>query len=258
MTGAWVVIIAAVGFLALAALWALRQLCRGPFNDPLAGLLWRATRLYCRVWHRAVYRGRDVVPDTEHPGGLIVVANHTGPIDPLLLQSACYFHIRWMMAEEMMTPNLSWLWRRQRVIPVARDGADLSAAREAIRHVREGGVLGIFPEGGIVRPAGELRPFQEGVGLIISRTAAPVLLAWIRGTPAADTMMPALKSRSRSEVDFLGLLDLTSAGGAKEITAVLRSRLAEASGWPLNDEPLRPAPKSPGDFSSGAELVRRG
>ena len=128
---------------------------------------------------------------------------------------------------------------------MARDGSDMAAAREAIRHVRSGGVVGIFPEGGIVRPTGQIRPFHQGVGLVIAKTEAPVLLTWVRGTPEATGMMAALKSRSRTFVDFIDRLEYTGRRDPRGMTSRLRSRLSEASGWPLCQEPLAPPrPKS--------------
>jgi 1-acyl-sn-glycerol-3-phosphate acyltransferase len=202
--------------------------------------MWVCFRAYCRVVHRPTFAGLQHVPETNRPGGLIVVANHTGPVDPLLIQAACRFEIRWMMAEDMMIPQLDWLWRRQRMIPVARDGSDSGPAREAIRHVRAGGVIGIFPEGGIVIPRQEIRPFHNGVGLIIARTGAPVLLVWVSGTPRATGMFEALVSPSRARVEFVDRLELASMRGPAVITRRLRQRVAEASGWPLRDEPLVP------------------
>ena len=77
-------------------------------------------------------------------------------------------------------------------------------AREAIKHVRGGGVLGIFPEGGLERPARTILPFQAGVGLIIRRTEAPVLPVVVSGTPIADQAWTSLVRFSSSVVTFHG------------------------------------------------------
>lgn len=248
-----------VWLLLAAASWAVivwmcrffgaRWWSRGPGANPITGLLWVVIRVYCHLRHTPTYRGLQHVPETNSTGGLIVVANHTGPIDPLIIQATCRFEIRWMMAEEMMTAQLDWLWRRQRIIPVARDGSDMAAAREAIRHVRSGGVIGIFPEGGIVRPSGQIRPFHQGVGLVIAKTEAPVLLAWVRGTPEATGMMAALKSHSRSFVDFIDRLEFTGRRDPRAITSRLRSRLSEASGWPMCPDPVSPPRPKPDPFA---------
>lgn len=246
-------------FLAAAGIWlvvvllfrwvGVRWLSTGPRGEPVTGLMWRVFRGYCRLMHRPTYEGLHHVPATNRPGGLVVVSNHTGPIDPLLIQAACRFEIRWMMAQNMMIPQLDWLWRRHRIIPVARDGRDSGPAREAIRHVRAGGVVGIFPEGAIVEPPDQIRPFHNGVGLIISRSRAPVLLVWVSGTPEEKDMLRALASPSRSHVVFVDLLDFSSERDPEAITQTLRLRLAEASGWPINDETLIPPQTSADPFA---------
>ena len=149
-----------------------------------------------------------------------------------------------------MVPQLDVLWRFLRLIPVARDGRDSGPAREAIRHVRGGSVVGIFPEGAIVTPPEQVRPFHEGAGLIIARTKAPVLLAWVTGTPDSPDMFKALLSRSRARVQFLGVVDFSDTRDARAIGDQLRRRIADASGWPINDEPLEPAPRGEDPFAA--------
>ena len=247
-----VLLAAVVAWLALVLLFrwvSVRWLTDGPRGEPVTGLMWRVLQAYCRLMHRPTYVGLGHVPEGNRPGGLVVVSNHTGPIDPLLIQSACRFEIRWMMAENMMVTQFESFWRRQRIIAVARDGRDSGPAREAIRHVKGGGVIGIFPEGGIAIPPDEIRPFHNGVGLIISRTKAPVLLVWVTGTPEAKDMPGALGSPSRSRIEFVDLLDFSGERDPAAIAQTLRKCLADASGWPLNDEPLSPPGTNPDPFA---------
>ena len=225
----------------LAARWiVIPLLCRGPGGDAVHTLMWLGARLYCRLFHRVRWLGWDEIRRRIDPGGLIVVSNHTSSVDPALIQTGCWFHIRWLMASEMMTPNLDWVWNAQQVIPISRDGGDTQPVRDAIRHVRNGGVIGIFPEGRIVQPRGEIRPFHNGVGAIAVRTGAPVLLVWVSGTPDTETMAAAFATPSRSRVRFVDLMRFTSDSpeghDAAAITQTIRKRLSEASRWPLNDE----------------------
>jgi hypothetical protein len=78
------------------------------------------------------------------------------------------------------------------------------------------------------------------VGLIIKRTRAPVLLVWITGTPESPRLEVALKTRSRSHVVFIDRQEFTENTDPATITRMLRERLVEACGWPVNDEPLIP------------------
>ena len=232
---AWLAVVA-VGWLAVVP-----ALARGPASDPVFGALWHGVGFYCRLWHHVRFEGTEILPasDDDH-AGLIVVANHTGAVDPLLIQTGCRFMIRWMMAEDMMSSSLDWLWRLYPAIPVARDGTDSGPLREAIRYVKNGGTVGIFPEGRITTPPREIRPFLPGVGLLVSRTKAPVLLVWVSGTPDTNKMGEALASRSDSRVVFIDLVEYPGKRGPAEISEDLRRRIHEVSGWPLNDEILPP------------------
>jgi 1-acyl-sn-glycerol-3-phosphate acyltransferase len=229
------------GWIALVLLyrWRVRPwLIHAPLGTPFNGIVWRVGRIYCRVFHRVQYEGFEQFRQMTNPGPLIVVSNHTGAVDPLLVQCGCRFHVRWMMASDMMISSLDWLWRQQEVIPVDRDGRDSAAAREAIRHVQSGEQVGIFPEGRIVTPPREIRPFFLGVGLIVARAKAPVLLVWISGTPDTRNTIQSLFTPSRARVKFVDLIDFEGQRDAHAITEALRERLARESGWPINNEPV--------------------
>lgn len=230
-----------IGFIAIIRLAVIPRLSRAMGGDPLSGLLWHILRQYTRLVHRATFHGMESLRNTPNPGPLLVVSNHTGSVDPLLIQAGCRFRIRWMMASEMMSPKLDWLWRREQPIPVDRNGRDANAAREAIRHLKSGGIVGLFPEGRIVCPPRQIRPFFPGVGLIVVRSKAPVLLVWVSGTPDTTELGKSIFTRSRARVEFIDLIDFSNVHDAHAITQQLRVRLAQASGWPLTDEPQPPA-----------------
>lgn len=234
---AWILVI---GILHAAVLPWLR---RGPQEDALTGAMWRLARLYSIVWQRARFEGLDKLPTAEGHGGLIVVSNHTGSVDPILIQSGCRFFVRWMMASEMMHEVLDWFWDRYGIIGVDRDGKDSGPLRTAIRHVKGGGAVGIFPEGRIVTPPREIWPFLAGVGLLVTRTRAPVMLVWVSGTPDTNGMIDSLRQRGRAQVKVLDLIDYSDWKNPTEVADDLRRRLVDASGWPANDSPPpRPGP----------------
>jgi 1-acyl-sn-glycerol-3-phosphate acyltransferase len=220
--------------------WALfcRWLLDNPREDLPTGVLFRGMQVYARVFHGLEVLGREHLPTARTPGALIIVANHTAGIDPLLVQSACRFEVRWMMAVDMMIPRLRWFWDWTEVIPVDRYGKDTASARAAIKYLKQGGVLGVFPEGRLERPARHLLPFLPGVGLIVERTGAPVLPVLIEGTPQVTPAWRSLRVRSRSRITFMPVIDYsTTPLGAKEIVADLRSRFEASTGWPATSPP---------------------
>jgi len=229
--------ISALGaWLAWAAL--AHWLAANPRGDIETGVGWRLVRLYARVVHRLRVEGVGHLPPGRRPGPLVVVVNHTAGVDPILVQAACPFFIRWMMALDMQLPSLGWIWEWVEVISVDRDGREVAATREAIRHLGEGGVVGIFPEGTLERPARHILPFLSGVGLIVHRSRAPVLPVLIEGTPQIDPAWSSLWRLSHARVRFLPVIDYTRTElRATEIAADLRQRMAHAVRWPLCDQP---------------------
>jgi 1-acyl-sn-glycerol-3-phosphate acyltransferase len=248
IAGAW------LGMALVGRLIVVPFLRRGPGSDAVAGLMWWAVRIFTWCVHRARAHGAEALRSRTDPGPLVVVSNHTGAIDPFLIQAACRFQIRWMMASDMMFTGLDWLWKRQRLIPVARDGTDSGPAREAIRHVVGGGVVGIFPEGRIVTPPRQVWPFQAGVGLVVARTHAPVLLVWVSGTAEANTLRGSILTPSRARVQFVDLMRFEKGARAADIAQALRERIHEVSGWPLNDGP---PPRQQPEVTPAASIRRR-
>lgn len=228
MLAVWTILIA--GSLLVWA-WICHVLLRNPRQDLETGLIWHAMRVYSTLFHRLEIRGGEHLPKTRTPGSLIIVSNHTAGVDPVLIQAASLFEIRWLMAQDMRHPALEWAWRFGRIIFVDRTG-DAMGAREAIRHVKGGGVLGIFPEGGIERPARHILPFQAGVGMIIKRTQAPVLPVVVTGTPIADRAWTSLMRRSHSVITFHPVLHYPAGESAAAIAKDLEARFVELTGWP--------------------------
>ena len=162
--GAWIVLVTLVRVLILP------PLTRGPAGDPGLGLVWYALKIGNRLIHHLQVTGLEHLPTQRPAGPLLVISNHTGSLDPLLISSQCPFLIRWMMGDDMMWDRMAPLWEKLRLIAVDRTGDRPVAIREAVRTLRDGGVVGIFPEGRISLPRGEIRPFFEGVG----RTDRPI------------------------------------------------------------------------------------
>jgi len=244
----WLVIAAVVWLaLALVLAWIARARLRG--DDLRASAVFRLIQVYAHLVHRVRVSGLENIAGRSageplvDGRPLIVVANHTAGVDPIIVQAVLPFEVRWMMAEDMRIASLEWFWELGRVIFVDRGAAgesarDMRGVREALRHLRAGGVLGVFPEGHIERPERRILPFREGIGLLVSRTGAEVLPVVVEGTPQVDPAWASLWRLSRSRVRILPALRFQAREkGAGEIADELRRVFLEATGWPANDTP---------------------
>lgn len=139
-------------------------------------------RFLFHVFFRLRIAGRDRVPPN---GGLLVVSNHISFADPPLLAVALPRRVEFMtMIEIFRKPLLGAVARALGAFPVDRSRADAGAAREAIRRLRAGRCVGLFPEGGIrlteKSVLGGDPVFRPGAGLMALMGGAPILPVVIR------------------------------------------------------------------------------
>ena len=192
---------------------------------------WMVTRFYTWFWHRLRHVGWAPLPET---GPAVLIANHTCCIDHLLLQSSCRRVLGFMIAREFFElPIVHAFCVRVGCIPVNRDGRDIQATRAALRALSEGKVLPIFPEGKVTPTAGRtLGPMLSGAAFIAVRSGAPVIPAYIYGSPLTDDIAQSLIMRSHSRVRFGPPIDLSdvrrSQAGDKDVLASVCERFERA------------------------------
>ncbi len=118
----------------------------------------------------------------QHPGPLIVAANHFNFMDPVVLIHALPWPLEFIGGAQM--PHApQWLTFFQRAwgtFQVWRGEVSRDAIYMAQRILNENGILGVFPEGGSW--AEQLRPARPGVGLLASCTKARVLPVSLENT----------------------------------------------------------------------------
>ena len=139
-----------------------------------------------RLIGRLFFRLRIIHPERMIQAGPVILAmNHQSYLDPPLAGIACDRAI-YFLAKRTLTdvPVLGWLLPKLNVIPVNQEGIDRSALKALIRVLKSGNAALVFPEGARTLD-GNLQPAQAGVGLVISKTLAPVVPMRIFGAHEA-------------------------------------------------------------------------
>jgi 1-acyl-sn-glycerol-3-phosphate acyltransferase len=114
-------------------------------------------------------------------GPCVLAANHVSYVDPILLAMACPRPVQFIVdREQYRRPFVHWVAVRTGAIPVVNDPRDLGSLRRALLALRQGAVLGIFPEGGR-SDDGRLKPAKPGAALLALRAGAPLVPAGIDG-----------------------------------------------------------------------------
>lgn len=130
-----------------------------------------------RMLYRMRVTGDDRIPAK---GGLLLLSNHIGFADAFLVSAACPRRVRFVM-DQAFRKNLAVRMFTNLFDTVAIAGDRPRAAiRAAIRALREGDVLCVFPEGQISR-TGTLNELKHGYELIARGAGRPVVPVWLDG-----------------------------------------------------------------------------
>lgn len=114
-------------------------------------------------------------------GGLIFVCNHLSNIDPPMIEIAIHKvrTSRFIVKRELFkVPVVKYIFNKQNYISIDRHkrGGDLKALRDAVKAVKKGDCVVVFPEGTRAKDGRVLYP-KLGIGFLACKTGAPVLCA---------------------------------------------------------------------------------
>lgn len=155
----------------------------GLFKQPLYWLS-RGFVYFCLLLkYRLRVSGREHVPAR---GGAVIAANHCSYLDPPVMGGANSRRIVHFLARDTLfsNPVARWFFPRVGVIALDRTKGDLGALKKAIATLKEGKVIGLFPEG-TRSPDGQMREAKGGIGFLIAKGNVPVVPLYISGTFAA-------------------------------------------------------------------------
>ena len=139
--------------------------------------------LYLVVWpffnlfHPVRTVGREHIPE----GAAVICPNHTALSDPFFVAFAFQKKnpLRVMAKIQLMrVPVIGWLLGKAGIFGVDRGHADMHAAKTALRCLKEGHKLLIFPEGTRVEE-GENVDAKAGAAMFATRTGVPIVPMYI-------------------------------------------------------------------------------
>jgi len=146
-------------------------------------MFYKLAAFICRNVLRLIYRvkveGNNSIDQVK---GCIVYANHTCYLDPVVIGSFIKRQLRFMAKAELFkTRLLGNLILRLGAFPVRRGEADLGAVKTALRLLKNGELLGIFPEG-TRNKSGTFMGAEPGLSMIATKARVPVIPVAILST----------------------------------------------------------------------------
>lgn len=177
------------------------------------------------------YFGTTRVP---RAGGVLLASNHQSNFDPVVVGIALDRPIHFMARDTLFSiPGFGSLIRALNAFPVRRATADLEAMREALRRLRSGDPVLLFPEGTRTKN-GEIGPVHAGVVLLAARAGVPIVPVVIDGAFEAWPRHRPLPRRHPIRVLFGDPIAVPGAEFRdrvlKELTAALHALRAELRG----------------------------
>ncbi|MBD3182703.1 1-acyl-sn-glycerol-3-phosphate acyltransferase [Candidatus Poribacteria bacterium] len=141
-------------------------------------------------------------------GGVLIMSNHVSYMDPVFMGAAVSRNLNYMARSTLFRPDIVKRFLSSlNAFPVHLGVPDRRAIRNALRLLKSGEMLLIFPEGTRSHD-GTLGEAQPGIGLIAYRTDAVVIPAFIRGAEKVLPRGAKMIKSAKASVAFAKPLDM--------------------------------------------------
>jgi 1-acyl-sn-glycerol-3-phosphate acyltransferase len=134
--------------------------------------------IFFKVFNRLEVIGSENIPEE---GGTIVAANHMSYLDPPVIGAALKRRATYMAREGLFNIPLLGAIVRSFSFPVRRGRPQPSTIKEAVKRLKQGELIVMFPEGSR-SINGNLLNAKRGVGVIAAISRMPVVPTFIKGT----------------------------------------------------------------------------
>lgn len=158
-------------------------------------------------------------------GAVILCANHTSNWDPPLLGSPLKRKVHYMAKAELFdVPVLGFILPRIAAFPVKRGGVSKESIRLSLQMLKDGQIIGIFPEGSRSNAGGM---GKKGAASLALKSGATVIPAAIIGN---YTLFRQMKIVYGPPLDLREFADLGAEGlemATEKIMSVIRSMVKQ-------------------------------
>ena len=124
-----------------------------------------------KIYIRPTYEGLENIPKS---GPFIIAGNHIHLVDPATIMSVTNRHVHFLAKASLFKYPQALIFNNMGLIKVNRDGKDTKAYEDAVKYLKDGEVVGIYPEGTRERGRG-LLPFKNGVVRMSQETNVPII-----------------------------------------------------------------------------------
>lgn len=131
-----------------------------------------------KILFRPTVYGIENIPKE---GSLIFAGNHRHALDPIVVMSNTNRVVHYMAKEELFKGLHGIIFEKIGLIKIHRNKSNPLAVIEAENILKEGGTIGVFPEGTRNRTENELLKFKHGTVVIAKKTNTKIMPFAIKG-----------------------------------------------------------------------------
>lgn len=125
-------------------------------------------------------KGRENIPKKN---AAILAGNHKSNLDCFMVILSTRRSVHFLAKAELFKLSfLNWFFRNSGLIPVYRNGKDKKALETAVEYLKNGEIVGVFPEGRLNKTSKtSVLPFKIGAVKMAKETGCPIIPFTIRG-----------------------------------------------------------------------------
>ena len=125
-------------------------------------------------------KGKENIPKSS---GAILAGNHKSNLDCFMVILSTRRCVHFLAKAELFKLSFfNWFFSNSGLIPVYRNGKDKKALETAIKYLKNGELVGVFPEGRLNKTSKTtVLPFKIGAVKMASETGCPIVPFTIRG-----------------------------------------------------------------------------
>lgn len=128
-----------------------------------------------RVVTQLIFPFKLIGKEKVQNGACVLVGNHYRLWDITHMACTTKERVHFITKQELYNNwFLAYLCRKVEAIPVSRDGQDAKAIMTALRYLKKGEKISMFPEGTRNRTGEELQPLKGGAALFAIKARVPV------------------------------------------------------------------------------------
>lgn len=136
-------------------------------------------KIFLKPKYKVKGSGTENIPKT---GPVIICSNHISNYDPPIVGITCPRPIHFLAKEELFKNKIfGYILRKVHAFPIKRGMKDRNALRQGLNVLKDGHVLGLFPEGTRSK-TGEIKKGLAGAGFFALRSNAAVVPCAIIGS----------------------------------------------------------------------------